>query len=411
MTAQQLFENLGNVGDRHVLDALPPSWRSDGAPPSEKRPSALSRFLSSGVVAAVLSAVVAVGVIVAIVLAGRGGDSERPPVGGLPEESTGDEVSQSNPMIFNYRIDAPDGFDRGKVLRIYTYMTKFSHSDPLPSHISSAEFQHPKFQLYYVDEDGQKRILELGSYDCAENPFIYTGGLHQTAIGDYAVTIPEDAPATTYHMTVSCPWNEAWFDTFENVFTIQEAEPETNPYSPPDTVIESRTEDLPLTPLFDSLPEGNPLPLTRLWDMASFGNICVGSNSWLGFLEYGKGSAYVHTFDTLTEWREFYAPADESAQSLTFVPNMAFFSNYSVIAIVTSHGSYMETYTQMSASVENGTVEIRLTEYCPADVDDGMDYRVIFIPVEKSAADLPIHVELTLLQEVYVFDESDAPIP
>ncbi len=98
LVAQDLYDALGGISDRHVMDALPPSW-AGGAPaaPRARRTSSglVSFFLDNGWVAAVLSAVVAISVIVAIVLAGRG-EGPVPPVGGTVEsesESNGEGPS------------------------------------------------------------------------------------------------------------------------------------------------------------------------------------------------------------------------------------------------------------------------------------------------------------------------------
>ncbi len=93
MKELSIWTHLGELPESYVLDALPPSWRSSGAPAPEKKPSGFSRFMSSGWVAACLSAVVAVGVIVAIVLAGRGGD-EKPPVLGTVESVESEESAR-----------------------------------------------------------------------------------------------------------------------------------------------------------------------------------------------------------------------------------------------------------------------------------------------------------------------------
>ncbi len=90
LVAQDLYDALGGISDRHVMDALPPSW-AGGAPaaPRARRTSSglVSFFLDNGWVAAVLSAVVAISVIVAIVLAGRG-EGPVPPVGGTVESES-----------------------------------------------------------------------------------------------------------------------------------------------------------------------------------------------------------------------------------------------------------------------------------------------------------------------------------
>ncbi len=88
------FQNAMNrLPDDILLDALPPSWRPNGGSVPEEKSSAISRFFSSGWVAACLSVVVAVGVIAAIVLAGRGGADD--PAIDPPAGTNGESVSDS----------------------------------------------------------------------------------------------------------------------------------------------------------------------------------------------------------------------------------------------------------------------------------------------------------------------------
>ncbi len=95
ITNQDLLESLGGVSDRHVLDALPPSWQSGAAPTKRTTGSRLAEFfLDNGWVAAIGSVVVALGVIIAIVMAGRG-VSPTPPAGGISGEGETKNVEQN----------------------------------------------------------------------------------------------------------------------------------------------------------------------------------------------------------------------------------------------------------------------------------------------------------------------------
>ncbi len=87
--AIDLFAALSGIDEDIILETRPPV----AAPTPVQRESYLSRFLSSGWVAAVLSAVVAISVIVAIVLAGRNGGPGVPPVG------TAESESESRPVL------------------------------------------------------------------------------------------------------------------------------------------------------------------------------------------------------------------------------------------------------------------------------------------------------------------------
>ncbi len=75
-----LYAALSNVDEDLILSTIPPSCRQEAVarPGRENR---LSRFMSSGIAAAVLSTVVALGILIAIVLAGQN-SPVTPPVGG-----------------------------------------------------------------------------------------------------------------------------------------------------------------------------------------------------------------------------------------------------------------------------------------------------------------------------------------
>ncbi len=157
------------------------------------------------------------------------------PTDETPHDTTDESVSDTTPetldpdiqpMLFAYRLDAPDGYAPGNSVHITTYMTNIIDR-PL-SYVGSSNYQEAYFYVYYFDEDGQKCILDLGAYSCTDDYNPYTVEPGQTTIRKYYVHIPKDAPATTYHMVVHCTWNEAWFDTFENVFTIPAVETATD---------------------------------------------------------------------------------------------------------------------------------------------------------------------------------------
>ena len=92
-----IAQKMTDIDDRFILGSALPTV----APAKTPRFPALSRFMNSGVAAAVISGVVAVSVLVAIVLAGRNSPSlppvttdDPPPVTESTEEESGSETEE-----------------------------------------------------------------------------------------------------------------------------------------------------------------------------------------------------------------------------------------------------------------------------------------------------------------------------
>ncbi len=91
---------LSDLDEDIIESTVPPSLAGMTPTPKVKGDSLLSRILSNGWVAAVLSTVVALAVIIAIVLAGRDDDPMVPPVGAVGESESASEsqaVGESEP--------------------------------------------------------------------------------------------------------------------------------------------------------------------------------------------------------------------------------------------------------------------------------------------------------------------------
>ncbi len=145
MNELKIYALLSELDEDIIESTLPPSLVG-GAPaaPREREESFISRFLSSGWVAAVLSTVAALGLIIAIVLAGRMG-SNTPPAGGIGEsESAVEGETTAIENLANYTLVTFE-FPDGNSMRYQSWY----HSRTLRA------------------DNGELSTIDLGSYDPA----------------------------------------------------------------------------------------------------------------------------------------------------------------------------------------------------------------------------------------------------
>ncbi len=443
MTKRSIWQHLGDIPESYVTDALPPSWQTAGvaAPPKPRRAARLAAFfLDNGWVAAVLSAVVAIGLIVAIVLAGRG-EGPVGPVGGSVGEG---DTETTDETIGETRVD-PIACDHVPI-QPYTYLDEKTHAvfcslcgtDWREKHHWEATNKDGSFFLV-CSLCGAKQEESTSETDPPSTPpegdfepGVIHLGFHEPYTGSVAELFPEIKMLEVYDI-----W-QAWYDKAiaanpegdrrtesyksrigtEFIITLVDPSDEAvlsgveimvahplvsyaNPnyiVTPDDPTTSTNVWNLTLTPLPDPLPEPDPsyplFPLHSLWEFQTFGDLHAARNDNLIGLDWENASAYSYRADTLTEWRAFYTPANASADPLTDF-NAAFFETHSLLVIIVEYGTGSLEYTGASATVENGVLEVKLATYFPALFTDDMAYRLLFIPVEKSAADLPVHVEVT----------------
>ncbi len=177
MNELKIYALLSDVDEDIIESTLPPSLGGGTSAPRVREESLVSRFLSNGWVAAVLSAVVAIGVIVAIVLAGRM-NPETPPAGSVGESETTVEGETA-------AIDDPANYMLVKV--------EFPDS-------GSAQYYQSWYHSRTVRGDhGELSTIDLGRYDHAV--------LDEGWIGTRKLT-PGTAP------TISHTKREGWLYTY-----------------------------------------------------------------------------------------------------------------------------------------------------------------------------------------------------
>ncbi len=89
MKPQDAFALLGDIDEDLILDAIPAAWLGGAQPPKHRRMAGVyDRFMSSGVVAALLSVVVALSLLGGIVFFMRGNSIGRPPAGEVTDAET-----------------------------------------------------------------------------------------------------------------------------------------------------------------------------------------------------------------------------------------------------------------------------------------------------------------------------------
>ncbi len=453
MTKRSIWQHLGDIPESYVTDALPPSWQTAGvaAPPKPRRAARLAAFfLDNGWVAAVLSAVVAIGLIVAIVLAGRGEGPVGPVGGSVGEDDTETMGGTMGETIGETRVD-PIACDHVPI-QPYTYLDEKTHAvfcslcgtDWREKHHWETTNKDGSFFLV-CSLCGAKQEESTSETDPPSTPpegdfepGVIHLGFHEPYTGSVAELFPDidmyevydfwqgqydqaisknpegDRQTESYKSQIGTEFIITLTDKTEEAVlsgvTLMKKHPlvkyarpkqiiiEEDDQVPSDGLIISDVWDMTLTPLPDPHPWEPLFPLDYLGGVQTFGNLHAARNDSLIGLDWENISAYSYRADTLTEWRAFYTPTNASADPLTDF-NAAFFETHSLLVILREHSTGSLEYTGASAAVENGVLEIKLATYCPALLTDDMAYRLLFIPVEKSAADLPVHVEVTSVSE------------
>ena len=226
MKGMTIYEGLTHIDDTFILGSMP-----SAASPAAKAPrfGVLSRFLSSGVGAAVISGVVAVGVLVAIVLAGRNSPSlppvttdDPPPVTESTEEESGRETedeSESEAETEPETDSPPEIIMTPEELKAATYemLDNFNIYDYCPEYICSpfypigpATYWEGSDKAYeYVTAYGKESIPYILEYIIFEDPEMWCNGYYDYSL--HFVSSRGFLMASVYDMLGVTEWyGEAW---------------------------------------------------------------------------------------------------------------------------------------------------------------------------------------------------------
>ena len=231
-----IAQKMTEIDDRFVLNSILPASPVAKAP----RFGVLSRFLSSGVGAAVISGVVAVGVLVAIVLAGRNTPSlppvttdDPPPVTESTEEESGRETeevtedeSESEAETEPETDSPPEVIMTPEELKAATYemLDNFNIYDYCPEYICSpfypigpATYWEGSDKAYeYVTAYGKESIPSILEYIIFEDPEMWCNGYYDYSI--HFVSSRGFLMASVYDMLGVTEWyNEVWIHPYDRV--------------------------------------------------------------------------------------------------------------------------------------------------------------------------------------------------
>ncbi len=236
MTELQPYAILSELEEDIIASTVPPSLLRLSPAVSPRRDSRMSRLMSSGWVAAVLSVVIAVGVIVAIVLAGHtdpdlppvgiGGESETRPVVPPESETTPSDTTtppesdstphdtapetvpetvpatpaEENPFRYGYSIATPDGWGRGKTIRLTLFMQNISAHPILTDTETSSSGKNPYFTLS-MDMGGSAAPYQVPHDWYLDDDLTHYGiARGEIVVATYALTLPEELPGGGYNL-------------------------------------------------------------------------------------------------------------------------------------------------------------------------------------------------------------------
>jgi hypothetical protein len=214
---------MTEIDDRFILNSILPASPVAKAP----RFGVLSRFMNSGVAAAVISGVVAVGVLVAIVLAGRNTPSlppvttdDPPPVTESTEEESGRETEEVTENESEPETDSPpEIIMTPEELKAATYemLDNFNIYDYCPEYICSpfypigpATYWEGSDKAYeYVTAYGKESIPYILEYIIFEDPEMWCNGYYDYS--HHLVPSRGFLMASVYDMLGVTEWyGEAW---------------------------------------------------------------------------------------------------------------------------------------------------------------------------------------------------------
>lgn len=210
--ALRVYEKMGDIGDRYILDAeIPAAVLPVPAP----RFGGLRRFLSSGWCAAAISCIVALGVLIFIVRAGREAPAYQPPV--KPAGSTIEMATEGADFTISTEVENyPDGV--GRITVVMTGRVKGKtitamggwHLERLTPEGAVAE------TVYYTEEVTISAKPGRDEYATIQKTLYgsYTGG---------------GFPAGTYRLHATRFDGEKYVSVAWCTFTIGEPEGETRP--------------------------------------------------------------------------------------------------------------------------------------------------------------------------------------
>ena len=230
MKGMTIYEGLTHIDDTFILGSMP-----SAASPVAKAPrfGVLSRFLSSGVGAAVISGVVAVGVLVAIVLAGRNTPSlppvttdDPPPITESTEEESGRETEEvtedesESEAETEPETDSPPEvimtpeelkaavYERLDSFNIYDYCPEYMCSPFFP--VGPATYTQGSDKAYeYVTAYGKESVPYILEYLIYENPETWCNGYYDPY--HHYVSSSGFLMASVYDMLGVTEWyGEAW---------------------------------------------------------------------------------------------------------------------------------------------------------------------------------------------------------
>ncbi len=254
---------LSELDEDIIESTLPPSLSGVPTAPRPKGDSFLSRLMSNGWVAAVLSAVVAVAVIVAIVMAGRGDGPFVPPAGSVGGSEGETDVTDvmSNYLFVGYRFSNDPSSDQRDALVVSWYhsYTKLDEQGatvtvdngryPFKTDDESIKYPSDVRQMSpgtspvitNIVQDGWTYSATAEVYDTAWNPITECdlADLSLLGEGSYIVIVnyrgegtePDKAGYTSF-------WLESilWIDVTREAETVDATEtappPETEPLEP-----------------------------------------------------------------------------------------------------------------------------------------------------------------------------------
>lgn len=229
-----IAQKMTEIDDRFVLNSILPASPVAKAP----RFGVLSRFLSSGVGAAVISGVVAMGVLVAIVLAGRNTPAlppvttdDPPPVTESTEEESGRETEEvtedeSESEAETETDSPPEVIMTPEELKAATYemLDNFNIYDYCPEYICSpfypigpATYWEGSDKAYeYVTAYGKESIPYILEYIIFEDPEMWCNGYYD--YNHHFVASRGFLMASVYDMLGVTEWyNEVWIHPYDRV--------------------------------------------------------------------------------------------------------------------------------------------------------------------------------------------------
>lgn len=236
MKGMTIYEGLTHIDDTFILGSMP------SAVPPAKAPrfGVLSRFLSSGVAAAVISGVVAVGVLVAIVLAGRNTPAlppvttdDPPPVTESTEEESGRETeevtedeSESEAETEPETDSPPEVIMTPEELKAATYerLDNFNIYDYCPEYICNpfypigpATYWEGSDKAYeYVTAYGKESIPYILEYIIFEDPEMWCNGYYDYS--HHFVSSRGFLLASVYDMLGVTEWyDKVWIHPYDRV--------------------------------------------------------------------------------------------------------------------------------------------------------------------------------------------------